>query len=72
MEYAFNIIKENYLYNKVYPHNYAMLSTQLSRDNLELDNDMYNYCYNYWFKLHKIRKKYWLNFFRKQKLFKKI
>ena len=67
--------KNNYIRNIVYPYNYALLSTNLIRNNLNIEQieKLNDYSINYWiYSLSKYRKKRWINYFIDKKLDKKL
>lgn len=70
-----NNFKNNYIASVVYPYNYAILSTNLLRYNLDRKQieKVNNYSINYWkYSLSKYRKKKWIEYFVDKKLNKKI
>jgi len=71
----FNKFKNNYIENIVYPYNYALLSTGLIRNNLNMiqTQKLNDYSKNYWlYSISKERKKYWIEYFVRNKLYQKI
>ena len=70
-----NNFKNNYINSVIYPYNYAILSTNLIRYNLDRNQieKLNNYSVNYWkYSLSKYRKKKWIKYFVDNKLNKKI
>jgi len=71
----FNNFKKNYIENIVFPYNYSLLSTAITRGDLsnEEKTKIDNYSKNYWkYSISKKRKEKWLEYFNSKKLYKKI